>query len=183
MRMQRIMRRNGRLDDSRKSHGGIAAAGLESRPAGRRQRGRRGARRMAPMILRQQQPGGVHVSAGNMRVNIDGAGHDDLAGDVVDGVRRLALRRRDDPIAAYPYIAHSVSPAFGIDDATAGKAYQHPSLPFVRFWSMRPMISETRGASLGLFAWIRVKVPISRAYSMPSWSFPGQPTSIFTRGG
>ena len=91
MRLQGVMGRDRRLDHRGVAHLRIEAAGLEGRPAGGRERRARRARPMRAMRLGQQQPRGVHVAAGDMGMNVDGAGHDDLAGDVMLDVRHAAL--------------------------------------------------------------------------------------------
>ena len=81
------MRRNGRLDHRGEAHGRIAAAGLERRPFGGGHRQRERMRAPALVQFGKQQPGGIHIAARDMGMNIDGARHDDLAGDVMHFIR------------------------------------------------------------------------------------------------
>ena len=80
---------------------------------------------MVLMLFGEQQARGIHVAAGDMGMNIDGAGHDDLAGDVMHFVRLPALRRGDDAAVFDPKIADLVSPVDRIDDTAAFQENQH----------------------------------------------------------
>ena len=64
---------------------------------------------MRAMLLRQQQPRGVHVGAGDVGMNVDGARHDDQARCVEGLVSASAGRRRDDTFALKPEIADLVA--------------------------------------------------------------------------
>jgi hypothetical protein len=95
--MQRGERRYGGLDDGGVAHGGVKPAGLVG--------GKR--RCAAPLqlavepgaaLLGQHQPRGVHVVAGDVGVDVDGAGHYDLVGHIIGRVGPAGLGGRDDPI-------------------------------------------------------------------------------------
>ncbi len=97
MRVQGMMRRHRRLDDGRETHLGIEPSCLERRPTDLRERRRTGAARMGAMIFGQHEAGGVHVRAGDMRMDVDAAGHCNKPGRVQGFVRlwrRLAGSRR-----------------------------------------------------------------------------------------
>ncbi len=91
MRMQSVMRHHRRLDDHGEAHRRIAAAGLEGGPAGRRERRLGRTRPVGAMIFRQQKARRVHIAAGDVRMNVDRAGHHDLAGHVINRIGALAL--------------------------------------------------------------------------------------------
>ncbi len=122
---------------------------------------------MRAMVFREQQARRVHIAAGNVGMDVDRTGHDDLAGHVEHMIGRLALRRVDDTRIANPEVAHAVPSIGGIDDMAAGQAYQHASFPF-RCSLIWPMTSATRGASLAALAGVVAKVVISRAHSIES---------------
>src|SRR5580692_11033010 len=103
-----------------------------------------------------------------MRMNVDRAGHHDLAGDVVNRIGALAGRRFDDAIVSDPDVANAVSPVRGIDDATTRKANQHTPSPFVRFSSMRRRTAAACGAALGFCASRAAKDPRFCTNSTPS---------------
>ena len=64
------------------------------------------------MHLGQEKPRGIHVGAGDMRVNVDGAGHDDHARRIVGRVGACACRRSlDDASVANPEVADLVAAA------------------------------------------------------------------------
>ncbi len=75
MRVQGMMRRHRRLDDRRETHLGIEPPRLERRPTDLGERCLSGTARMGAMIFRQHEAGGVHVRPGDMRMDIDAAGH------------------------------------------------------------------------------------------------------------
>ena len=76
---------------------------------------------MRAMHLGQQQPRGVHVAAGDMGMDVDGAGHDDMAGDVMRLVGLAPVRARDDAAVLEPDVADGVGPVDGIDDMAAAQ--------------------------------------------------------------
>ena len=138
------------LDHRGEAHLGVAAAGLEGRPAGGRQRRLGRARRDGAMLLRQQQPRRVHVGAGDMGVDVDRARHDDLAR------RRRGFRPRvpsggastmrpsrihTSPTSSRPCAGSMTRPpAIRVSTARAGSARR----------AMRAMTSATEGRSLAL---------------------------------
>ena len=126
MRVQRVMRRDRRLDHGREAHLRIEAAGLEGGPAGIGERRRGGAARMGAMLFGQQQPSRVHVRARDMGMDVDAAGHHDQAA-LRRPSRRLgvASRPRHDLLVANPEVADFVAPVGRIDDAAAVDAGQH----------------------------------------------------------
>lgn len=85
------------------------------------------------MLFRQQHPRGVCVAPGDMAVDVDGAGHDDLAGHAVFGIEaRVRAGIGGDPAIldeeiadfAIPALGRVVKPAAGQFDAhgfTAGQ--------------------------------------------------------------
>ena len=116
MRMQRLVRRDGRLDHQAVAHGRIKAARFEGGPSSRGQGRGGGPRDMAAVRLGQQQPRRADIGPGNMRVDVDGPGHDDLAGGVKRCVGR-APRGADDALPFDPDIADAVAVMGGVDDA------------------------------------------------------------------
>src|ERR1019366_7956521 len=167
MRLERLMRRDGRLDDRGETHGSIAAAGLERRPFGGGQRQGGLARRACAMHFWKQQPRRILVDAANVGMNVDGPRHDDLAGDVMHFVRQPALRRRDDAVVFDPKIAGLVPPIHRIDDMAAFQMYQHEASP-PRYFSISPTTAATEGVWLGCEARRPTIEPVSRANSTPS---------------
>ena len=133
MGMQRMMRRDRRLDHGREAHLRIEPPRLESRPTDVGERRSGGPARMGAMLFGQHEARGVHVGAGDMRMDVDAAGHRDKA----PRVHRLvgscaAVRRRDDLIAANRKIADFVALVGGIDDMCALDADQHARRPHLR---------------------------------------------------
>ena len=130
MRMQGVVRCDRRFDHGGKAHARIQLSRCARGPAGIRERRQLGPALRRMMIFRQQQARRVHVGAGDMRVNVDPAGHDDLAADVVGRVGpHLARRRRDDAAIADPDVAGAVPLIDGVDHVSAGKTRQHVQLP------------------------------------------------------
>ena len=93
MGMERGMRRDRGFDDRGESHRRIEPSGSRCRPAEFRERCPGGSSQVRAMLLGQQQARRVHIGAGDMRVDVDRARHDDLAGKL-DGLRGAAPRRR-----------------------------------------------------------------------------------------
>ena len=93
MRVQRMMRRDRRLDHGREAHLRIEPPGLEGRPAGVGERRRGGTARMGAMLFGQHEARGVHVRAGDMRMDVDAAGHRDEPARVHRFVRLGAVLR------------------------------------------------------------------------------------------
>ncbi len=177
MGVQRVMRRHGRLDHRGVAHLRIEPAGLEGRPARRRQRRRGGARLMSAMRLGQQQPRGVHAAAGDMGMDVDGAGHDDMAGKVMRHVGLAPVRARDDAAVLEINVANGVGPVDGIDHMAAGKAGQHGTSS-ENLALMASMTWATLGASLGALARRSTNELVSCASSTASCVSPGRPTSM-----
>ena len=160
MRVQGVMRRDRRLDHGGEAHFDVEPAGLERRPPDLRQRRRGGAARMGAMLFGQQQAGGVHVGARDMRMDVDAAGHHDESGRVDRFVRARVLRGRHDPVAADPQIADLVAPVGGIDDARACDAGQHDeAFASSRQAPMRSMASAALGVALRAEAFTAPRVP------------------------
>ena len=118
---------------------------------------------MGAMLFGQQQARGVHVGAGDMRMDVDAAGHRDKAACV----HRLvgfgaAVWRRDDLIVANPEIADFVALVGGIDDVCALDADQHArALASSRRAAMSARASATLGAPLRAEAVTATRVPAS----------------------
>ncbi len=77
MGVKSLVRRDRRFDHGREAHLGIEPARLERRPSDLGERRLGGAPDMRAMLLRQQEAGGVHVCARDMRMDVDAAGHRD----------------------------------------------------------------------------------------------------------
>ena len=78
------------------------------------------------MQLGQQQARRVHIAAGDVRVNVDRAGHDDMAGDSRSLCRRLPpVGRRDDAAILEPDVADAILARRRIDDMAATQNCQH----------------------------------------------------------
>ena len=105
-------------------------------------------------LLRQQQPRGVHVEAGDMAVDVDAARHHDGPRGIVARIRRAALGC-DDPPVLEPQIGGLVASVRGIDHPPAREQRQHGSAA-----RMRPSASAAEGASPA--------APAARATSVPS---------------
>ena len=95
MRVQRVGRIDGGVDNQREAHLGVEAAVVEGRERRASEEDIGSAWRRPAVDLRQHQPSGVHVAAGDMGVDVDAARHDDLAGEVVGVVGAAILRRSD----------------------------------------------------------------------------------------
>ncbi len=81
---------------------------------------------MGAMVFGEHEPGGVHVRAGDMRMDVDAACHRNQSACVKCFVRlRAGLRRRDDPIVAHPEIADFVMAIGRIDDMRVSDMGQH----------------------------------------------------------
>ena len=105
---------------------------------------------MGAMLFGQHEARGVHVGAGDMRMDVDAAGHRDKAARVDRLVGSgAAVRRRDDLIVANPEIADFVALVGGIDDMCAFDADQHARpLASSRQAAMRARTCATLGAAL-----------------------------------
>jgi hypothetical protein len=184
VRVQGVVRRHRRLDHGGEAHAGVAAAGREGPPARVRQRRRRTRGRRGTLQLRHQQPRRIHVAAGDVGMNVDRARHHDLAGGIVGVVGPgIAGRRIDDAPVAEPDIADAVPPVGGIDDAAALDPRQHGDAPANgSAAAICEMASATEIVLLGAVATTGTSVPLSGQCSTASWSVPGRPTSIWTRG-
>ncbi len=101
---------------------------------------------MGAVLFRQQQPRRVHVGAGDMRMDVDGARHDDAAARVEGLVGAPVRRRGDDAVALQPEIADLVAAVGGIEDAAAGDLVSMPARPPARG---SPPASRRRSGALG----------------------------------
>ena len=163
------MRRYRGLDHGREAHDGVAASGLESGPAAIRKRRIGRTRRRGVMVFRQQQARRVHVRAGDVGMDVDGAGHDDLADRIVGRVGAPAWGRIDDAAVAHPDVADAVAIVGRIDDAAAGDADQHRSAPPPgNAAAMRAIASATEMASLGCVAATAARLPVNGRCSTAS---------------
>ena len=115
------------------------------------------------MIFGQHEAGGVHVRAGDMRMDVDAAGHRDKPARVQCFVRLGAvLRGRDDLFVADPKIADFVMAIGGIDDMRALDAGQHDEASASpRHAPMRSRAWATLGAPLRAEAVAATRVPTS----------------------
>ena len=147
MRVQGMMWRHRRLDHGRETHFGIEPPGLECRPTDFGKRGLARAARMGAMVFGQHETGGVHVRAGDMRMDVDAAGHRDKPARVYCFVcLRAVLRGGDDCVVADPEIADFIALVGGIDDMRALDASQHDeAFAFPRCAPMRSRASATLG--------------------------------------
>ncbi len=95
-----------------------------------------------------------------MGVHVDGAGHDDLAGDVVDLVRRAAFRRGDDAAVLDEEIADAVAVVGRIDDAAASQLDEHQAALLSSINSaMRVSTAATVGLPLSALPALTMPMP------------------------
>ena len=92
------------------------------------------------MGFRQQQAGGVHVAAGDVGMDVDGAGHHDQA-VAVDRLVGAAFRRRNDDTALDEDVANLVATVRRVDDMASLQTHQHDALR-----DARPRRSASRPA-------------------------------------
>jgi hypothetical protein len=122
----------------------------------------RRAARMRAVIFGQHQTRGVHVRAGDMRMDVDAAGHRNEPACVHRFVRLSALRRRDDCIVADPEIADFVALVGGVDDMRAFDMDQHEAAcACLRPAAMRSIASATLGVAVRADAVSATRVPMS----------------------
>ncbi len=133
---------------------------------------------MRAMQLGQQQARRVHIAAGDVRMDVDRARHDDMAGavDLLIGLA-AAGRRRDDAAVLEPDVANAVLARRRIDDMAATQNCQQGATSETCAM-MASMTSATVGASDGVAAVRSVMPPVSWAMSTASWVTPGWPTSM-----
>ena len=72
-----------------------------------------------PVLLGKHQPRRVHVAAGDVGMDVDGACHHDLAGKIVGLGGGAICRRVGDAIAVDPDVGDFVAAVLRIDDAAA----------------------------------------------------------------
>src|SRR5262249_31722746 len=166
------------LDHRGEAHGGIEAPDLEGRPTSVRQRCCPGPRGGAKAEFWQQQARRVHAPAGDVGVDVDGAGHDDLAGCIVGCISTRSRLRFDDAPIAHPNVPDLVATVGGIDDAAALDMGQHGNGSAESSATMATMASATERASLRCVAATATRVPIIAQCSTLSWSQPGPPTAM-----
>src|SRR5680860_1589942 len=77
-------------------------------------------------------------------MHVDGAGHDDLAGDVVNLIGGAAFRLADDAAILDEDIADPVAIVHGVDDAAAFQLNEHQAAPFLP----RPLVPVLLSAVL-----------------------------------
>ena len=118
---------------------------------------------MGAVIFGQHETGGVHIRAGDMRMDVDAAGHCDKAARVHCFVRLGAvLRGGDDCIVADPKIADFIMAIGGVDDVRALDAGQHDEASASpRRAPMRSRASATLGRPLRAEAVAATRVPTS----------------------
>src|SRR5262249_18589231 len=138
-----------------------------------------GGRRVA-VQFRQQQTGVVHVVAGDVGVNVDGARHHDLAGRVVAVIGTGAVgRRSDDAAVTNPDVTNAISAIGRVNDATTFDPCQHGHAPADgRATAICAMASATDSLPLCCEAGTAISVPVAGQCSTASWSVPGRPTSM-----
>jgi hypothetical protein len=71
------------------------------------------------MQFGQQQPRRIHIAPGDVGMNIDGACHNDMTGDVHVLIRLAAGRRGDDATISEPDVANGVPTGRRIDDMSS----------------------------------------------------------------
>ncbi len=125
---------------------------------------------MSVMLLWQQEAGGVHVCARDMRMDIDAASHRNEARRVYRLVGfRISLWWRDNLLAAHPEISDFVAPIGWIKDAGAFDADQHGQAPaFWREAAIRSRVAATLGASLRTEEVAAINVPVSDEWTTAS---------------
>ncbi len=146
LRLHRDVRRDRRLDDGGEAHPRIEPADLV-RDGG-------SVEMPARALIRQQQPRGVDVEAGDVAVDVDAARHHDRSRGIVARIRG-AILGCDDPAVLEPQIGGLVAAVRRIDHPPAGEQRQHGSAA-----RMRPSASAAEGASPA--------AAVSRATSVPS---------------
>ena len=98
--------------------------------------------------LGHQLPAEGHIAARDVRMHIDGAGHDDLARDVMNFVGLASVRLFDDAPVFQVEISDGIAIVRGIDDTAALKLYEHQAAPFA---SISASIRLSTSATVGLF--------------------------------
>ncbi len=154
LRLDGVGRDHRRLDHRGVAHLRIADAGGVRAPGGRRGQDRLALCGGERRKLRHQLAPEGDVGTGDMGVHVDGAGHDDLAADVVDLVGLAAFGLGDDAVVLDEEIADFVAVMDGIDDAAAFELDEHQAASRSSISSpMRLSTEATVGlASLGLVA-------------------------------
>ena len=127
MGRQRVRGRQGRFDRGGVAHPGVVGADPAPRTAGVR-KGMAVGRGFAHVEVGQQQAAHHHVAAGDVRVNLDAAGHDHAAGGV-DGLVGRTIGGGDDAASLDPDVADAVATGCRIDHPSAVDAGQHET-PF-----------------------------------------------------
>ena len=129
------------------------------------------------MKLGQQQTRRVHVAAGDVRMDVDRARHNDLAGCVIRLISTSAARGLDDPAIADPDVGDTVRAVGRIDGVATFDPGQHGQAPgdgsTAAIWASA---AATETALLGSFATAGTNVPVAASCSTASWSVPGWPT-------
>ena len=120
------------------------------------------------MQLRQKQAAGIHIAAGDMRVDVDPAGHHDFAGHIVDLIRFSAERLRDDPLAFDEKIADALAAVRRIDDAPAAQAGQHHAASRESDVAISSKVAAALGRSLAPLAARHASACTSRTNSIVS---------------
>ncbi len=180
MRAARIGPQHGRLEHRGVAELGIAAAGgVRGRHRAPAAAAAEGAAhlRIGAAILLHQQAGEVHLAAGDVAVQVDAAGHDDIAVQVVFLIGGL-VGRRDDAAIQYLDVARDRILAIGrVEHAPTLEPQSHATPPAIR---------RTASATLGSVA--TRKAPSGRLTmesmrnTVPAWSMPGVPTGMKTSG-
>ena len=154
LRLDGMGRDHRRLDHRGVAHLRIADAGGVRPPGGGRGQDRLTLCGRERRKLRHQLAPERDVGAGDMRVHVDGAGHDDLAADVVDLVGFAVFGLGDDAAILEVEIADRVAIMHRIDDAAAFELDEHQAASRSSISSpMRLSTEATVGlASFGLVA-------------------------------
>ena len=121
------------------------------------------------MKFGQQETRGVHIDAGNVGMDVDGARHDELAGGVVGLIGAGVAGRLDDPPIADPDVGDAIPAVGRIDDAATLDPGQHGHAPADgSAAAICASAAATEMASLGLFAATGTSVPVAGSCSTAS---------------
>src|SRR5262249_6334397 len=101
------------------------------------------------VVLRQQRAGEVDLAAAKMAMQVDGARHDDPAGEVVGliDLRTPTGVGGDAPVAQVE-IADAIAVVGRVDDATASELHERHAAPPASARSIRPSTSAALGRPL-----------------------------------
>src|SRR5690606_37694932 len=140
--------------------------------------------RVAAMILGQHEAGDVDLAAADMGVHVDGAGHDDLAAQVVFLRHGFAVGRRCDDAAVTDKNVHDLAIDLVrriVDPATA-KLDQHDAFFLGSAASRAASTSSSLGSGVSRNFFNGSATELSLRNWVPRQSMPGTATGMKTSG-